>query len=421
MGPDRWTRGSFMSIEASHGLPLTVARAVWVVVASTMVGSAAAGFVVAVGDWELIGSRSIYQAITAAGISVPLVTVLGLIVPYLTYVAVGILIVMRRPRDLSVMVFALVLIAPTTLRPLLALERAAPTLSVPIAVLWSVVIFLLLITLFIFPDGRLVPSWTRFLVVAAAPIAVLISAPMRAVMMLPDFPAEGATASFAVAVLTLCAYSAVGLSTQVYRVRNAASIVQRQQIKLVGFGMGLLFSVLILGFGIPSLFVHTDNAWFAWAMLATVPVFMFVPVSVAVAILRYRLFDIDRIVSRTLTYIALTAILTLVYITTVVLLGQVVGGRSSASVAGATLAVAAVFRTAQRAAQDTIDRRFNRRRYDARRTIEKFGGRLREEVDLASIEEDLHRAVKGTLQPATLALWLAKQSHNAHDVRSARR
>jgi hypothetical protein len=292
----------------------------------------------------------------------------------------------------------------------LALERASPMLSVPVEIVWLFAIFLSLITLFIFPDGHFVPSWTRFLAVAAIPAAALLSAPMRAIMMLPDMPAAGARHGFGRAVVILSGYVAVGVGAQVHRYRNVSDLVQRQQVKLVGLTMGALVSVLVLGFGIPSLFVDTGNPWFAWAMLATSPLFLSVGVAVAIAIMRYQLFAIDHIISRTLAYAALSLVLVVVYIGTTVVLGQLVGGRSNLSIAGATLAVAAVFRIARRRLQDAVDRRFNRRKYDAIRTVQEFGSHLRDEHDVDALERQLLDLVQYTLEPRKVSLWRALPS-----------
>jgi hypothetical protein len=135
-----------------------------------------------------------------------------------------------------------------------------------------------------------------------------------------------------------------------------------------------------------------------------------IPVAVAVAILRYRLYDIDRLINRTLVYGLLTAILGLIYAGAVLLLGQVFGGVTeeppSWAVAGATLAVAALFQPARRRTQAVVDRRFNRRKYDASKTVEAFSARLRDEIDLNALSTELLAVAHQTMQPTTAALWL---------------
>lgn len=383
----------------------TVARIIGIAVGSLMLGLAAAGFVAGLRNWELIGSRSIYDAITAAGLPVTATTVVGLVVPHMVFATIGVAILVRRPSDRFAMVFALALVAPTTFRPLIALERVSPALNTPIEAVWLLAVFLTLITPFIFPDGHFVPSWTRFTAIAAIPAAVMLSAPMRAIMLLPDLPAAGEAREFRRGVMILSAFVIAGFAAQIYRYRHVSDYVQRQQVKLVGFSVSLLLSVFLVGFLIPSLFIDTANPWFAWAMLATVPLFLLVAVAVAIAILRYHLFAIDHIISRTLAYASLSLVLAAVYIATTVLLGQLAGGRSDLSVAGATLAVAVVFRPARQRLQGAVDRRFNRRKYDAIRTLDEFGDHLRREFDVDALERQLLNVVQDTLEPTRTSLW----------------
>jgi hypothetical protein len=124
-----------------------------------------------------------------------------------------------------------------------------------------------------------------------------------------------------------------------------------------------------------------------------------VPVSVAVAVLRYRQWDLDRLVSRTVTYALVTALLVVPYLLVVPAASRLAAGSGS-------LAVAALFSPLRRRVQDLVDRRFNRRRYDAARTVAGFGGRLRDEVDLDAIAAELVAVVERTVQPTQASLWL---------------
>jgi hypothetical protein len=135
-----------------------------------------------------------------------------------------------------------------------------------------------------------------------------------------------------------------------------------------------------------------------------------VPLALGAAVLRYRLYDLDRILSRTLAYGLLTLLLGGGYAAVVLLLGRLLGRSSSLAVAGATLAVAAVFQPARRRIQQVVDRRFNRRRYDAARIIEAFSGRLRQQVDLDSLTGELLAVIEQTMQPIQASLWLRPQS-----------
>ena len=128
--------------------------------------------------------------------------------------------------------------------------------------------------------------------------------------------------------------------------------------------------------------------------------------AIGAAILRYRLYDLDRIISRTLAYGLLTLLLGGGYAVVVLGLGQLVGHDSSLVVAAATLAVAAVFQPARRRIQQAVDRRFNRRRHDAAQTIAAFNDRLRQHIDLDGLTAELLVVVEETMQPSQASLWL---------------
>jgi hypothetical protein len=137
---------------------------------------------------------------------------------------------------------------------------------------------------------------------------------------------------------------------------------------------------------------------------------VFLPVASGIAILRYRLYDIDRLINRTLVYGLLTALLGAIYASLVLVLGQLSGGLGTEPpswvVAGATLAVAALFQPARRRIQTVVDRRFNRRKYNAAKTMEVFSLRLRDEVDLDALSAELLAVVDQTVQPTRASLWL---------------
>jgi hypothetical protein len=140
--------------------------------------------------------------------------------------------------------------------------------------------------------------------------------------------------------------------------------------------------------------------------VAVGPCLAALPVAMGAAVLRYRLYDLDRIISRTLAYGLLTVLLGLGYAGVVLGLGRLLGKSSSLAVAAATLAVAAAFQPARRRVQSLVDRRFNRRRHDAGRIIEAFGARLRDQVDLTTLTAELVAVVDQTMQPTTASLWL---------------
>jgi hypothetical protein len=140
------------------------------------------------------------------------------------------------------------------------------------------------------------------------------------------------------------------------------------------------------------------------------------PLATGAAILRYRLYDLDRIISRTVAYGLLTVLLGGGYAAVVLGLGRLLGRDSSLVVAAATLAAAALFQPARRRIQATVDRRFNRHRYDAARTIAAFTARLREQVDLNTLSVELVAVVDQTMEPASASLWLRPPADRARPL-----
>jgi hypothetical protein len=396
----------------THGAWLTAARIAWVTVVVFTLGLAIAGFLVGFQRPELISPPSIRAALDQAGIPHEVAILIGLVLPWVAFTATGLFIFWRRSDDWAAMLFALLLVGwgGTGLRALDALERAHPDLWLPVRLLSLTAVFLLTVVLLVFPDGRFVPSWTRLLAGAAVPLLVLFADFPRTMNALPDPPEGISLGQFALQVVVASVFLATGLWAQVYRYRHVSGPVQRQQTRWVVFSLGLLFVVLFVGFIFPSLLMDTANSWFAWTLLASAPLFIAFPVSVATAILRYRLYDIDRIISRTLVYGALTALLAGIYAGTVLLFGQLFGGIGgeppSWAIAGVTLGVAALFQPARHRIQNAVDRRFNRRHHDAAKTVEAFSARLRDHIDLDSVATELVAVVNQTMEPTTVTLWL---------------
>ena len=178
---------------------------------------------------------------------------------------------------------------------------------------------------------------------------------------------------------------------------------RRQQLKwlLGGFAVGV--AGLVLG-----ITVRGAGLWGVVGHVALLAVFA-IPVSMGVAILKYRLYDIDRVLSRTLAYAIVTGLLVGVYAGLVLLAQQVLRFSSPVAVAASTLAAAALFNPVRRRVQHAVDRRFNRARYDADQTVTAFAARLQDAVDLDAVRDDLAGVVQAALEPAHLALWTARR------------
>jgi hypothetical protein len=275
------------------------------------------------------------------------------------------------------------------------------------AVVWHPAFALLAFLLLLFPHGRL-PSrrWRPFawftvaayltlsLSAAAAPGAVDLYYPEAASPV--RLPVAGlADTVFGWLLPGQLLLLLVALASVVLRLRRASG-EERQQVKwfvytVVTVTVAFVAGIVVFGGGV--LF----------------PLFGLIPVSVAVAVFKYRLYDIDRLINRTLVYGLLTALLIGVYAALVFLLGRLLDpatGDSALAVAASTLAVAALFQPARRRVQALVDRRFDRRRYDAARTVEGFSGRLRDQVDLDTLSSELLAVVDQTVQPVSASLWL---------------
>jgi hypothetical protein len=196
-------------------------------------------------------------------------------------------------------------------------------------------------------------------------------------------------------------------SAPLVRFRHARA-EQRQQLKWFAYAVGLLVGVILLSGPLLPGWANDLSG------IVIVVAVWGIAAAIGIAVLRYRLYDIDQIINRTLVYGLLTALLGGVYAGTVLVLGQVFGGIGaqlpSWAVAGTTLAVAALFQPARRRIQAVVDRRFNRRKYDAAKTVEAFSARLRDEVDLDALTAELLVVVDQTIQPTRALLWLRPSS-----------
>jgi hypothetical protein len=191
----------------------------------------------------------------------------------------------------------------------------------------------------------------------------------------------------------------LSLAGQVVSYRRSSG-ERRQQLKWLMGG----FAVGLAGLGLGIALGNMTGFWGVVGSVAILAVFA-IPVSMGVAILKYRLYDIDRVLSRTLAYAIVTGLLIGVYAGLVLLAQQVLRFSSPVAVAASTLAAAALFNPVRRRVQHAVDRRFNRARYDADQTVAAFAARLQDAVDLDAVRDDLAGVVQAALEPAHLALW----------------
>jgi hypothetical protein len=362
--------------------------------------------------------------------------ILLFLLPFLAFPLVGALIASRRPKNpigwicLAVGIFWMLanLSSGYGVYGLLARPGSVPF---PAAIgslggwMWAPALGLMgTYLILLFPDGRLPSRRWRPLAWLSGAVIVLVSlstalTPGR----LPDlggvpnpfgleeYPWVAEAAQGVTLLLPLCVLASA-LSLVLRFVRSGGE--EREQIKW------LAFAALVMGLGsssvvIPSIILSNDAGgadplWMNLLEDAETLSFAGVPVAVGIAILRYRLYEIDLIINRTLVYGSLTATLVALYFGGVVVLQRVfvtlTGQQSTLAVVASTLLIAALFTPLRRHIQSFIDRRFYRRKYDARKTLEAFSGKLRDETDLDTLRDDLVGVVRETMQPAHVSLWL---------------
>ena len=351
------------------------------------------------------------RALQDAGLSVRTYALLNVIVDkvfQLVWFVVGALIFWRRSDDRMALLVSMFLVSfgpvavdPTAANTLISSQPAwwLPVHGVEIVGTVCSVLFFLL-----FPSGRFVPHWMRWLAVAFIVNDVPNVLFPQLYSRLP--PLE--TVSYLVFLGGVVSM----VWSQIYRFRRVSSPAQRQQSKWVVFGLTLgiagtfpsqLPVDLSLVGGDTPLTLLLLKVGFTLSL-------MLIPLSIGVAVLRSHLFDIDLLINRTLVYGSLTTVLVALYFGGIVLLQRLfvalTSEQSTLAVVASTLLIAALFNPLRRRIQSFIDRRFYRSKYDAAKTLEAFSTRLRDETDLEALNDDLVGVVRETMQPAHVSLWL---------------
>jgi hypothetical protein len=390
--------------------------------------------------WTWLAWSMLAIFVAGYGVGVPLSVANGkvgqdssLLLAFAAFMAVGAVIVAHRPGNAVGWIFSAIgLLAATGV---LATEyatyaaRTRPGLSAGVVLAawytswwwYPTLVLVLVFTPLVFPTGRLLSArWRPVAVVAAVVTAVAITLSALQPMLqsedhpvrnpiglagVPD-PEEGALGAVGFGLLLVCAAAAV--ISVVLRFRRSRG-VERQQLKWFTYAATLVILFLLLN---DYLLPQSGVVDLLYGLVVAL-----VPVAAGVAVLRYRLYDIDRLINRTLVYGVLTALLGAVYAAAVLVMEQLFGGVGGNppgwAVAGVTLAVAALFQPARRRTQAVVDRRFNRRKYDATKTIQAFSTRLHDEIDLDTLSAELLAVVNQTMEPTRVWLWLRPPTHGS--------
>jgi hypothetical protein len=290
---------------------------------------------------------------------------------------------------------------------------------------WVPYVGLFVLLFLVFPDGwpqsralRWFASLVLFVIAYGTPLAAFSPGPIDAIGGAVDNPLgmealRGVGTNSAVGPVESVLYvlGIVAAASLFGRMRRATG-VERQQIKWFTYATVVLVGGAVLDFTVSE---ATGVKWlgeigFALTMVGLAGL----PMAMGIAVLRYRLYNIDRIINRTLVYGSLTAMLVALYFGGIVVLQRgfvlLTGEKSTLAVVASTLLIAALFTPLRRAIQSFIDRRFYRSKYDARETLEAFSAQLRNETDLNALSEDLVGVVRETMQPAHISLWLGSDT-----------
>jgi hypothetical protein len=408
-----------------HGRWLFLARMAWVVLAVTalaiVVFSVPSSFEhfrsVCIATSEICSERAVGQptpegvrALQDVGLSVRTYALSNVVVDKvgdLVWLAVGAFIFLRRSDDrmallvsLFLVTFGTITLDSTDAKTLLSSQPAwwLPVQGMQIVGLVCSMLFFLL-----FPGGRFVPRWTRWLAVAFIAFQVPY--------LFPDLYSRSPALKWISFMVFLGIVVSITWSLA-YRYRRISSVEQRRQTRWVVFGTTLAVAgsfpfqlpvdLYLLG-GDTPLVLLLFKIGFTLS-------FLLIPLSVGVAVVSSHLFDIDVLINRTLVYGSLTAMLIGLYFGGIVVLQRLfvvlTGEKSTLAVVASTLVIAALFNPLRRRTQSFIDRGFYRNKYDARKTLESFSAKLRDETDLDALSDDLVVVVRETMQPEHVTLWL---------------
>jgi hypothetical protein len=298
---------------------------------------------------------------------------------------------------------------------LIAAHPELKTILTPLGVLAWPLFFLMF---YLFPDGHFIPLWTRW----AAVVMMLVFG-----IVLFVYGGDQPPAPY---ILTLLVILVIGVGSQIYRYRKVSNALERQQTKWVILAIILLVGTLALTM-IPLVIpgAMDPNSPMALFLIgisaASSIVFILIPLSVGFAILRYRLWDVDVIIRKTLVYSALTVTLALVFLGIIIFLQRFLGKltgveNSPIAIVVSTLVIATLFNPLRIRIQNGIDRRFYRKKYDAQKMLERFTYAARNEVELDQITERLLAVVDETMQPVSIGLWVKKIQSTARKSETAR-
>jgi hypothetical protein len=342
----------------------------------------------------------------SAGIYGAYLLTLALLLAFVCF-AVGAVIFARRPDEPMALFVALllVLLGATFSGAIGAPLGGNPLLNWLQSVMAGVASQSLILLFFVFPDGRFVPRWTRWVALFSLVVIALASFVPNWQLAFDNWP----RLLYALFLLVLIV---TGVVAQIYRYQRISGYRQRQQTKWVVLGFFAALAGYTIVISLPAISPAFQPGTLAEliAAAAIIGFMLLIPLSFGVAMLRYHLWDIDLVINRTLVYTVVTGLLLVAYFVLVIglesLFRAVTGQTAALAIIISTLVVATLFQPLRARVQRFIDRRFYRRRYDPARTLTEFGTRVRNEIELPAVTNELISVVCETMQPASISLWL---------------
>ena len=388
------------------------AQIVWVSLTVGVMVISTVGFARAFADPLLVALPPLTDLFVQFGWDFRVMIAIALLAPLLAAVVIVWIVFWRRSDDPTALIFTMAMLMLHTFssRCLLTFEDDV-LLRHATSVVFALGMVCLAAVCAYFPNGVAAPRAIRWLPVAMLGLVAVFPDGARLVLaLLEEDP--GLTMRNVAFVFAWSGMFLIGLGAQVHRFRHVSGSAQRQQTKWVMAPLGLTVSVFVVVLAIPVVIPATGE-YLGWALLAVIPLGIAIPIGFGSAVLRYRLYDIDHVVSRTVSYLVVVIILGGVYATAVVGVGRAVaalgGVESQLVVAASVLVTVAAFRPVRVRVQRIVDRRFNRSGFRSRATVDVFLDELSNEFAVDRIQEGLTRTVAQAFEPSHAAVWLAEE------------
>ncbi|MGB7859997.1 MAG: hypothetical protein WBM90_05830 [Acidimicrobiia bacterium] len=389
------------------GARLVAAQTGWIVFVTSMTVLVATGFIRVYSDPMLVAMAPLTDLFVELGIDLRLMITIALALPYAAVVVIAVYVFWKRRVDSMALLFTATLVAiyGFSSRALLALE-GIPILEHSLDAAGAAFAITGAFTLSLFPNGVFVPTWSRWLgPLMLVPLAI---EPGIGTVVMTTMEGGGMAGwRSQLSTVIWVGILVVGMGCQLFRYRRFSTAEERQQTKLVVAPLCMLVVILLVALAVLARNPAPSGRWIAWLLFAAIPVSATIPIGVGAAIMRFRLFEVDRLISRTVTYGLVLAALGALYFGTVTLISWLLPSPGAVGVAASTLLVAGAFNPLRRRIRDSVDRRFNRSRQQAREIFEDFVQEIRgSSPSVVDLSKMLLEAANNAFQPGTSGVWV---------------